>query len=104
VENVLGLHPKVDQVAVIGVDAPVIGEIGIAVVVAVDAHDPPSLQELRRWSRDHLADYKAPDEVRIVDVLPRNATMKVDKPALRAWLARSRSPGEAMQIAADRSR
>jgi acyl-CoA synthetase (AMP-forming)/AMP-acid ligase II len=91
VENVLGLHPKVDQVAVIGVDAPVIGEIGIAVVVAIDAHDPPSLEELRTWSHDHLADYKAPDEVRIVGELPRNATMKVDKLALHAWLARTRS-------------
>ena len=36
VENVLAEHPGVDRVAVVGVPAPVIGEIGVAFVVARD--------------------------------------------------------------------
>ena len=62
VENVLAEHPAVDQASVVGVPAPVIGEIGVAFVVldpggALDASD----DELRAWCRDRLADYKAPD-------------------------------------------
>ncbi|HVV29470.1 MAG TPA: class I adenylate-forming enzyme family protein [Mycobacteriales bacterium] len=86
VENVLSIHPKVEQVAVLGAQTPVIGEIGVAVVVPADAADPPTLEELRAWSKGYLADYKAPDELRLTDALPRNAALKVDRPALRAWL------------------
>ena len=41
VENVLAEHPGVDRVAVLGVPAPVIGEIGVAFVVARDPASPP---------------------------------------------------------------
>ena len=39
------------------------------------------------WCKDRLADYKAPDQVEIVDELPLTAMLKVDKSALRARLA-----------------
>jgi acyl-CoA synthetase (AMP-forming)/AMP-acid ligase II len=66
VENVLAEHPGVDKVAVVGVPAPVIGEIGVAFVVPVDGIHPPSTAELRAWTCRHLADYKAPDRVELV--------------------------------------
>lgn len=85
VENVLAEHPAVERVAVIGVPAPVIGEIGIAFVVPVDRHAPPSSEELRQWCRERLADYKAPDRVEFLDEMPlTNMMMKIDKHALRA--------------------
>lgn len=87
VENVLGLHPKVAAVAVVGAPAPVLGEIGVAVVVPTDPETPPELEELRAFAKERIADYKAPDRILIVDDLPRNASFKVYRPALRALVA-----------------
>ncbi len=87
VENVLVEHPGVAAAAVIGVPAPVIGEIGVAYVVAERGGPQDhvlSLGEMRSWVRGHLADYKAPDELVIVEALRLTAMGKVDKLALRA--------------------
>jgi acyl-CoA synthetase (AMP-forming)/AMP-acid ligase II len=84
VEAVLALHPKVASVSVVGVPAPRIGEIGVAFAVPADPGRPPTLEELREIVRIELADYKAPDRLEIVDRLPLNAMLKVDKNALRA--------------------
>jgi acyl-CoA synthetase (AMP-forming)/AMP-acid ligase II len=84
VENVLAEHAGVDKAAVVGVPAPVIGEIGVAFVVPVDGSRPPSSEELRVWTRQRLADYKAPDRVELVDELPLTSMLKVDKAVLKA--------------------
>jgi acyl-CoA synthetase (AMP-forming)/AMP-acid ligase II len=83
VERTLTGHPGVKQAAVVGLSAPVIGEIGIACVVPADAARPPTLAELRTHVADELADYKAPDELLIVDELPVTAMLKPDRLALR---------------------
>ena len=85
VEGVLGGHPGVAQVAVVGVPDPVLGEIGVAFVVP--AAGPPAdpddlLSGLRSLARSALADYKAPDRVVLVDRLPLTSMMKVDKRSL----------------------
>ena len=79
VENVLADHPAVAQVAVVGVPAPVIGEIGVAVIVPAPGGPPPTLDELRAWVDGRLADYKRPDQVVVVDELPLTSMLKVDK-------------------------
>jgi acyl-CoA synthetase (AMP-forming)/AMP-acid ligase II len=94
VEAVLALHPKVASVSVVGVPAPRIGEIGVAFVVPADQENPPTLEELRETVRIELSDYKAPDRLEIVDRLPANAMMKVDKGALRAQASASASAGQ----------
>ena len=66
VEHVLAEHPAVDRVAVVGVPAEVIGEIGVAYVVPRDPAAPPDLASLRGWVADRLADYKAPDRLVLV--------------------------------------
>jgi acyl-CoA synthetase (AMP-forming)/AMP-acid ligase II len=81
VEAVLSAHPAVGRVAVVSVPDPVLGEIGIAFVIAAEGA-PPGTDELRTWVRDRLADYKAPDKVVIVDELPLTPMMKIDKRAL----------------------
>ncbi len=91
VENVLAEHPGVRQVAVVGLPTPVIGEIGVALVVAEPGGAAPALAELRSWVGDRLADYKRPDELLVVDELPLTAMLKVDKRAARALVLRSRS-------------
>jgi acyl-CoA synthetase (AMP-forming)/AMP-acid ligase II len=85
VEHVLAEHAAVSQASVIGLPAPVIGEVGVAFVVPA-AGAAPDEDELRAWCRARLADYKAPDRVVVVDALPLTAMMKVDKVALRASL------------------
>jgi acyl-CoA synthetase (AMP-forming)/AMP-acid ligase II len=91
VEAVLALHPAVASVSVVGTPAPRIGEIGVAFVVPAAEHAPPSLEELRELARGELADYKAPDRLEIVDQLPANAMLKIDKQALRELASRSGS-------------
>ena len=73
VEAVLSRHPGVVEVAVVGVPSPEWGETVVAYVVG-DEVDPASLQEL---AATELASFKCPREVRLIDVLPRNALGKV---------------------------
>jgi acyl-CoA synthetase (AMP-forming)/AMP-acid ligase II len=84
VEHVLGDHPRVDRIAIVGAPAPVIGEIGVAFVVPVDPADPPDLEALRSWCHDRIADYKAPERLVVVETLPVTSMMKIDKRALAA--------------------
>jgi acyl-CoA synthetase (AMP-forming)/AMP-acid ligase II len=83
VERALAGHAGVKHAAIVGRSAPVIGEIGVACVVPADAARPPTLAELRTHVADELADYKAPDELLIVDELPLTAMLKPDRLALR---------------------
>jgi acyl-CoA synthetase (AMP-forming)/AMP-acid ligase II len=81
VENALTAHPAVQAAAVVGIPAPVIGEIGVAFVVPAPGQQP-DLAALRRWCAGRIADYKAPDRLELVDDLPLTSMMKVDKRAL----------------------
>lgn len=83
VERVLSELDSVAAVAVVGVPAPTIGEIGVAFVVASDPDAPPSLEDLRAKVKAELADYKAPDQLLLLDALPLTPMMKVDKAALK---------------------
>jgi acyl-CoA synthetase (AMP-forming)/AMP-acid ligase II len=77
VEEVLATHPSVGRVAVVGAADPVLGEIGVAIVVA-SGDDPPELESLRTHCIQQLSDYKAPDALVMVDEIPLTPMMKVD--------------------------
>ncbi|MEV1291485.1 long-chain-fatty-acid--CoA ligase [Pseudonocardia sp. NPDC049635] len=83
VENVLAGHPKIADVALIGVPDPTWGETPLAVVVPRDPADPPTVAEVETYSRQRLAAYKRPRHLRLVDALPRNPSGKVLKTVLR---------------------
>jgi acyl-CoA synthetase (AMP-forming)/AMP-acid ligase II len=82
VESVLGAHPQVNDIAIVPTSDEVMGEIGVAVVVASDPSSAPSLESLREFGAGLLASYKLPEAVRYVDALPRNAGEKLDRLAL----------------------
>jgi fatty-acyl-CoA synthase len=83
VEDVLAAHPKVGEVALIGVSDTKYGEAPLAIVAPRDAADPPTADELAAWCREKLARYKHPREYSIVGALPRNPSGKVLKTSLR---------------------
>jgi long-chain acyl-CoA synthetase len=78
VEAILLRHPKVDQVAVVGIPDPGKGEVIKAVVVA-KANDAQELtaDELIRWSRENMSAYKVPRRVEFRTQLPKTGTGKV---------------------------
>jgi fatty-acyl-CoA synthase/long-chain acyl-CoA synthetase len=84
VEDVLAAHPKVGEVALIGVPDTRYGEAPLAVVAPRDPADPPTAEELSAWCRERLARYKNPREYSVVAALPRNPSGKVRKTALRS--------------------
>ena len=86
VEDALSSHPGVARVAVVGVPDEVLGEIGVAVVVA-EAGAAPELDALREHCSRTLSDYKAPDALVVVDELPLTTMMKVDPGRLAAVAA-----------------
>lgn len=82
VEQVLARMEGVADAAVIGVPDERLGEVGRAFIVPRPGAqlDEPSVIA---YTREHLANFKAPRSVRFVDTLPRNAGGKVVKPQLR---------------------
>lgn len=83
VEAVLAGHPKVAEVAVWKRPDPEWGERVVAWVLPTDASDPPALAELARLAGERLAPWAAPKELVLVDSLPRTASGKVRRAALR---------------------
>jgi acyl-CoA synthetase (AMP-forming)/AMP-acid ligase II len=83
VEAVLGRHPAVAQVALAARPDPVMGEVGVAVVVPVDPDRPPTLEDLRAFGAEALARHKLPEAVVLRTDLPLTAMQKLDRAALR---------------------
>ncbi|MCW2662609.1 MAG: long-chain-fatty-acid--CoA ligase [Mycobacterium sp.] len=82
VEQVLARMEAVADAAVIGVPDKRLGEVGRAFVVTRPGSNLDE-QSVIAYTREHLANFKAPRSVRFVDELPRNAGGKVVKPQLR---------------------
>src|SRR6266436_5691752 len=82
VENVLAAHPRLAEVAVIGVPHERWGETVKAIVVP-QAGAEVDRDEVIGFVRQRLAGFKCPTSVDIVATLPRTATGKVLKHVLR---------------------
>ena len=83
VEDVLAGHPKVGEVALIGMPDERWGETPLAVLAPRDPADPPTAAEIDEWCVDRLARYKRPRRIAVLPALPRNPGGKVLKTDLR---------------------
>jgi fatty-acyl-CoA synthase len=82
VEGVLLRHPAVSEAAVVGMPDEKWGEAPHAFVILKPGASA-SGEELRQFTRDRLAHFKAPHTVTFVDELPKTATGKIQKYVLR---------------------
>jgi long-chain acyl-CoA synthetase len=82
IEEVLHQFPGVREVAVVPKADEKRGEVPIAFVSPVDDAKLEA-DEMLRFLREHLADYKVPKEIRILEALPRTPTGKIAKLELK---------------------
>jgi acyl-CoA synthetase (AMP-forming)/AMP-acid ligase II len=82
IESLLFENPEIAQAAVIGIPDERMGEVGMAFVVPRPG-SKPTPEGVMAWCREHMANFKVPRRVEIVDALPINAAGKVQKPLLR---------------------
>ena len=85
VESTLYKHDAIAEVAVIGLPDEKWGE-AVTAIVALNESQTLTLEELREFATKHLARYKLPLRLHIVDALPRNPAGKVMKYVLKEQL------------------
>lgn len=85
VELVLDELDDVAESAVVGLPDPDLGEVVVAAIVACQGRIIDE-NALRTAAREHLAGYKVPRRLVVVDALPRNTMGKVEKSRVRSWL------------------
>lgn len=83
IEAVLGQHPAVKEVCVIGVPDPKWNEVGRAVVVLKPGASATA-DELIAWCEGKLARYKIPRTVVCIDALPRNTLGKIVRAEIKS--------------------
>ena len=82
VEEALYHHPAVLEAGVIGIPDPIHGEKVIAFVALRDEYSADE-RELQHFVRSRIADYKAPEHIAFLPVLPKGLTGKVHRAALK---------------------
>ncbi|EGL82704.1 AMP-dependent synthetase and ligase [Caldalkalibacillus thermarum TA2.A1] len=87
IEQHLEQHPKIKDVAVVGVAHPEWGETVKAFIVPQGSgEDEPSdwLSEIKSYLQEKIAEYKIPRLCEVIDEIPRNPTGKVLKHVLKS--------------------
>lgn len=84
VENVLMGHPAIKEAGVCGLEDATWGQVPIAFVVL---KQEVSTDEILDYCHRHLAKYKVPKKVYVVDALPRNASNKLMRRKLKELAA-----------------
>ena len=94
IEGVLLAHPAVADVAVVGALDEALGERVVAVVLPMPerAADPSLIADLLAHCAGHLARFKTPTEVRLVESLPRDPNGKLPRRLVREQVRAATDP------------
>ncbi len=87
IEDFLRAHPKIKDVAVIGLPDPRLGEIATA-IIEIKENETCTQEEIDEFCKA-MPRYKRPRKI-FFDKVPRNPTGKIEKPALREKYCRGR--------------
>ncbi len=86
IEEVIDVFDGVGASAVIGIVDENSGEVPIAYVELDEDVESVDEHTLKKYLREHLANYKVPKHIHFIDALPKNATGKVLKRVLKEEL------------------
>lgn len=81
VESALFQHPDVLEAGVVGIPDPVYGQ-SVRAFVSLKEESKIDADALRDFTREHLAEYKLPEDIIFLPTLPKGASGKVDRKAL----------------------
>lgn len=84
-EEIFYTHPCVMEVAIVGLPDSVLGEISCA-AIRLKPGLAASVEELKAFIAERVADYKVPDQFIFMEQLPTTASGKIMKPALKDLL------------------
>jgi fatty-acyl-CoA synthase len=86
IEELYYHHPAVQEVAVVGLPDPVLGERTL-VCIKLKEGQSAETQEMLDFIHGKLADFKRPDYIRFVDAFPMTGSGKIKKVELRDQIA-----------------
>jgi len=78
VDEVLRAHPEIQDASAFPVPHPTLGE-DIAAAIVLREQASPSPDEIQRFARQHLSEFKVPRDIVFVRELPKNTTGKVQR-------------------------
>ncbi len=93
VEELLARHEKIEEAAAVGVDDEKFGQ-RLKAYVVLRGEGKLSEEDVKKYVKENLANYKVPREVVFIDELPRNPTGKVLKNDLEEMDSENGSDGE----------
>ena len=83
VEEKLLEHPGIHEIAVIGVEDPILGEAIKAYIVPKPGYADLNKKDILQFAREHLPAYKVPKYIEFMDALPKSAAGKILKTELK---------------------
>jgi len=83
IEKILVTHPKIADVAIIGIPDKKWGETGKAFVVPKKKGETVTIEEIHEFLQGKVARYKFPSVVEVIDELPMTSTGKIRKVVLK---------------------
>jgi len=83
IEDVLYTHPKVTEAAVVGVPDELRGEV-VRAVISLKEGEVATEEEIKRFCRARMGNYKVPKQIIFMDSLPRTADGKIRKEDLKS--------------------
>jgi long-chain acyl-CoA synthetase len=86
IEEVIDVFKGVGASAVIGINDEKSGEVPVAYIEVEEGVETLDEAGLKKYMREHLANYKIPKQIHVIKALPKNATGKVLKRALKESL------------------